>query len=233
MTAHKKLLVDRQLQGTLVLRIVAYWCFYVLAITQIMLGWKIASGPDGSFLSFFRFDELWKEHGVVLVASLVMLPVMVWDVLRISHRTAGSIFRLRRAMHSLAAGEQVQPLKFRDSDNRDELAEEFNAVLAYVERLRKQASAAAGSANAAPKTSWRWPPNIEELRRSVRRECGGPGRGASRLASELTPGGVPPMLSCLDEKPVSSTMFAASATARLVAIAPARVGVIIILEARP
>ncbi len=150
MTAHKKLLADRQLQGSLVLRIVAYWCFYVLAISQIMLGWKIATGPDGSFLSFFRIDELWQEHGIVLVASLVMLPVMVWDVLRVTSRSAGSIFRLRRALHALAAGEEVKPIKFREADQRDELADDFNAVLVYVERLRQEAGSAARSAAAAP-----------------------------------------------------------------------------------
>ena len=138
MSTREEIVVDRQLQKSLVLRVVAYWCFYMLAITQILLCWRIATGPDGSFFSFFNIDDLLREHGIVLAASLIMLPVMVWDALRVSKRSAGSIHRLRKGLQALAAGEQVEPIQFRQRDQRDELAEDFNAVLAYVNGLREQ-----------------------------------------------------------------------------------------------
>ena len=138
MTKPNTLLADRQLQGSLVLRVLAYWCFYMLAITQILLCWRVATGPDASFFDFFNVGEVWSEHGVVLLASFIMLPVMLWDVLRITKRSAGSIFRLKNSLHALADGEPVQPIQFRAGDQRDELAEAFNDVLAYVNGLRKQ-----------------------------------------------------------------------------------------------
>ena len=57
-----------------------------------------------------------------------MLPILLLDVLITSNRFAGPLYRLRRSMRALAAGEHVQPVVFRDGDFWHEIADEFNAV---------------------------------------------------------------------------------------------------------
>jgi nitrogen fixation/metabolism regulation signal transduction histidine kinase len=62
-----------------------------------------------------------------------MLPAFIVDTIKLSHRFAGPIFRLRGVFRSLASGEKYQPLRFREMDFWQELADDFNRM---VERLR-------------------------------------------------------------------------------------------------
>lgn len=127
------------------IRVVAYWCFCAIAITEILVGWNIIDGPDGPFFSYFRFSQVWGEHGTVLLAALLMLPIMLLDVLYISNRFVGPVYRMRRSLRALAAGEYVAPIHFRKGDFQPELADEFNAVANYVEGLKRQLASLAGS----------------------------------------------------------------------------------------
>jgi signal transduction histidine kinase len=68
-----------------------------------------------------------------LLASLLVLPVIVWDLLRLSHRFVGPMIRLRNAMRDLADGKQVRPISFREEDFWCEFAEEFNRLAARLE----------------------------------------------------------------------------------------------------
>ena len=50
------------------------------------------------------------------IASFVLLPLVIIDIVRLSNRFTGPLLRMRRSMRALAQGEQVEPLKFRDAD---------------------------------------------------------------------------------------------------------------------
>lgn len=142
LTPRKRFLVDPKLQGSLLIRTFGYWCFCLITISLILLCWDAACGPSRPFFEYFRFDQLWREHGTVVVASFIMLPVLLIDVLVTSNRVAGPLYRMRRSLRAMAAGEYVEPVQFRDSDFWHEIAEEFNAVAAYVEQIKQRASAA-------------------------------------------------------------------------------------------
>ena len=63
-----------------------------------------------------------------------MLPVFIVDTIKLSHRFAGPIYRLRQTIR--IAGRRrarYQPMKFRDFDFWQGLAEDFNQM---VERPR-------------------------------------------------------------------------------------------------
>jgi hypothetical protein len=88
---------------------------------------------------YTHFDDMWFHFGPALVASLLLLPLVLFDVIRFSNRFAGPLVRLRRAMRTLARGEQVLPIKFRDGDYWQDFADDFNAVAATVQRYRAAA----------------------------------------------------------------------------------------------
>jgi len=146
-TPRKQLFVDSKMQGALLVRMVFYWFFCVLAVGQFLLVWIISKEPPGPFLEQFRFDLLWGLYGPVAIASLFILPLLLLDTAFISNRIAGPLLRLRRSLKALAAGESVQPIHLRPKDYCGELTDEFNAVLAYVERLKQQIPKAAGGAS--------------------------------------------------------------------------------------
>ena len=124
----KQLFIDPKIQGALVVRVVFYWVVFLIAITLMLLCWRIVTGPARIF--YTHVDEMWFFYGPAAVASFLLLPLVIVDIVRLSNRFTGPMLRLRRSMRQLARGEHVEPIKFRDTDFWHEFAEEFNAVLA-------------------------------------------------------------------------------------------------------
>jgi nitrogen fixation/metabolism regulation signal transduction histidine kinase len=58
-----------------------------------------------------------------------LLPVFVVDTIKISHRFAGPVYSLRRALREIAEGKPPRKLKFRRHDFWHELADDYNAML--------------------------------------------------------------------------------------------------------
>jgi hypothetical protein len=132
----KQLFVDWRVQGALMLRAVLYWTVCLITISLMLLCWRILTGPARMFST--HFDEMWFQYGPALLASFILLPLVLVDVVRMSNRFAGPLVRLRRCMRALARGEHVEPVQFRGSDFWREFAEEFNAVVTRVQRQESQ-----------------------------------------------------------------------------------------------
>jgi len=127
----KQLFVDPKVQGALVLRVVLYWVVCVMTITLMLLCWRIVTGPARLF--YMHFSEMWFFYGPAMVASFLLLPLVILDIIRLSNRFTGPLLRLRRGVRELARGERVEPIHFRDGDYWQEFAEEFNALAARIQ----------------------------------------------------------------------------------------------------
>jgi hypothetical protein len=123
----KRLFVDPKLQGAVVARVVLYWfgCQFMTAV--LLYGIKVAAG--GAHIT----DDMAVFYRCAFFSTVGFLPLVVYDIVRFSHRFAGPMLRYRRAMHDLGRGEHVEPLGFRDGDFWQGLATDFNAVLARIE----------------------------------------------------------------------------------------------------
>jgi hypothetical protein len=130
----KQLFVDPKVQGALILRVVLYWIVCVVTIVLMLLCWRIATGPARMF--YLHFDDMWFHYGPALVASFLLLPLVVYDIVQMSNRFCGPLLRLRRAMRALARGEHVAPISFREGDFWPEFAQEFNALVVRMETIR-------------------------------------------------------------------------------------------------
>jgi hypothetical protein len=127
----KQLFVDPKVQGALVLRVLLYWTVCLVTMTLMLLCWSIVRTPR---MFYTHLDDMWFHYGPALIASFILLPMVIVDIIRVSNRFAGPLMRLRRSMRALARGEHVEPIKFRRGDFWREFAEEFNAVVARVQR---------------------------------------------------------------------------------------------------
>lgn len=136
----KQLFVDRKVQGALIVRAIGYWFFCLLTITLMLLCWRIVTGPARMF--YMHFDDMWFHFGPALAASLILLPMVIVDLLRISNRFVGPMVRFRRMMKDLAAGKSVRPIVLRDGDFWQDYAKDFNALICHVERLTAELAAA-------------------------------------------------------------------------------------------
>ena len=133
-----QLFVDPKVQGALVLRVVLYWVVCVITITLMLLCWRILTGPARLF--YTHFSEMWFYYGPAVVASSLLLPLVVVDIVRLSNRFTGPLLRLRRGMRALARSEEVKPIRFRDDDFWQDFADEFNALAARVQGTCDDAS---------------------------------------------------------------------------------------------
>jgi hypothetical protein len=127
MPKRKQLFVDPKVQGALILRVVTYWIICMVTVTLMILCWRIVTGPARPF--YLHFDDMWFHFGPALVASFLLLPLVVYDIVQMSNRFCGPLFRLRRSIRALARGEHVAPISFRDGDFWPEFAQEFNMLL--------------------------------------------------------------------------------------------------------
>jgi hypothetical protein len=136
----RQLFVDAKVQGALIMRVVLYWVCCLLTITMMLIVWRIFTGPSRLF--YEHFDDMWFHYGPALIASILLLPLAVLDILKLSNRFAGPLYRLRSEMRRLARGEEVDPVRFRRSDFWGEFAEEFNAIAQRLHEAEERARAA-------------------------------------------------------------------------------------------
>ena len=129
----KQLLVDRRVQGALLVRATSYWLYCLLTLTMLTLCWRIANSEPQTFQS--HLQALKADFAPAAIGSLLLLPIVLVDVLRLSNRFTGPMLRVRRLMNELAAGQRVEPLKFRDGDFWMEFADDFNKVAARLGEL--------------------------------------------------------------------------------------------------
>lgn len=114
-------------------RTASYWLYCLLTLTLLTLCWRIANSEPQPFES--HMHALKADFGPAAMGSLLLLPIVLIDVLRLSNRFTGPMFRVRQTMNLLAQGEAVRPLAFRDGDFWTEFAGDFNAVAARLREL--------------------------------------------------------------------------------------------------
>ena len=95
---------------------------------------------DPSRSALLMIYELWSYFSPAIVASVVLLPIFIYDILKLSHRVAGPLERLNVEMEKLANGKDVATLRFRDGDYWPELAERFNELANKVQAERRSRS---------------------------------------------------------------------------------------------
>jgi nitrogen fixation/metabolism regulation signal transduction histidine kinase len=128
--ARKKTFVDPKVQGALVRRLVLHWFSFIAVAAVVAFCLQILTNPFRSISE--HGQELWWTHGPFLLVMFFMLPVFIVDTIKLSNRFAGPIYRLRNTIRSVADGEKFQPLRFRDFDFWQGLADDFNAMVARL-----------------------------------------------------------------------------------------------------
>lgn len=130
--------VDRSVQGALLLAVTAHWALFLTATAVLLV---IIDMAEGVLFSVPERSSFTAAVMPIALVVLVLTPMFVYDMVRMSHRFAGPLVRLRRAMHDLADGREVPPVHFREGDFWHELAADFNRVSARVRSAGGMASA--------------------------------------------------------------------------------------------
>ena len=132
----KKLFIDAKTQGALLRRVAAYWFLSLLMTGLALICWTLATRPTRSLS--LPLEEVWTQFGPTFVISLFVLPIILFDCLRLSNQVAGPMHRMRQIMRGVARKEPVKPIQLRDDDFWREFADEFNAVLGRIKELENR-----------------------------------------------------------------------------------------------
>ena len=131
----RKVFIDSNVQGALARRILLHWVAFLGVASLAAFLLQVLSNPFRPMAS--HAHDLWLTHGPFLLVMVFLLPVFVVDTIKISHRFAGPIFSLRRAMREIADGQPPRKLKFRTGDFWHELSDDFNALLVRARLLNE------------------------------------------------------------------------------------------------
>lgn len=140
----KKRFVDSKVQGTLIKNTVRYWAVSVAAAGGLtVIGWIFITPGLSGFIGPNAFmASIIPMTLVGLAAAVLVLPVLLLDVVRVSHRFAGPLVRFKRHLTEAAEGGPLRPLHFRDEDFWPEIAEAYNALVERIEQERATHQAA-------------------------------------------------------------------------------------------
>jgi hypothetical protein len=125
----KQLFVDARVQGSLIRRVVIYWLACVITVEFLNLSWQIAIGPEQPSYFSYLFQWDWRSAAARLVFSAILLVPITFDMLRLSNRFSGPIFRMQRALRKIAAGGPIERISLREDDYLHDFADDLNAAL--------------------------------------------------------------------------------------------------------
>ncbi len=99
------------------------------------LGVKMGPAPDHVYFKFMTDMRDFFENLFATVLGVSLLLSTLGGI-ELSHRIAGPLVRLQSHMRRVAAGKTTREVEFRDGDEFLELADAYNAQLAYLQRAR-------------------------------------------------------------------------------------------------
>ena len=147
----KRKLVNISVQKAIALRIVAHsllfaWSVFLLCVLLLNMTSPEDRGPSQDRIRTICLTAIG-------VSSLVVLPALVYDSIKFSHRMAGPVIRLNNILPSIGV-EKLEHVTLRKNDFWREFAAEVNAMLDRVEALRQAAAASSASPDpTSPKNS--------------------------------------------------------------------------------
>jgi hypothetical protein len=134
----KRQIVNISVQKAIALRILSHSLLFVWSIFLVCVGLLEIIGPaeNGETLARIRAICL----TAIGLAIVVLLPAIVYDSIKFSHRMAGPVMRLKGIL-PLIGVERLDHVTLRTNDFWKEFATEVNAMLDRVEVLRQAAAA--------------------------------------------------------------------------------------------
>jgi sensor histidine kinase YesM len=126
----KKIWIDR-FQTYLSVRLALYFVLYQAAVWALVLIEKNifavmedVVGPGGGLGVFLVLV------GVVVVVGLLF----IYDAIKLTHRIVGPLYRIRKTLQAVAAGEEMDLVKLREGDLLQELKDDLNEMLKVLEQ---------------------------------------------------------------------------------------------------
>lgn len=136
-SSRKRLFVNGPIQGSVITRFAGYWLVYHFVLWHTLFifdflqtGVDLMNGESQRTLGELYMAFSWK-YCPLLVAALAILPLLLHDSLKTTHRIAGPLVRFRNALRALRDGQFVREVRLREGDLLMDFQEDFNEFLNF------------------------------------------------------------------------------------------------------
>jgi hypothetical protein len=137
MYQRSRYLIDPKVQWSIAGMITYHWAVFLLCLVTIsaMVQVMVAAGHHPFVNSL---TEAIRAHLPILGMMVLMLPIFLRDMLKMTNRFAGPMYRLRLSLSSLSNGRPTSKIRFRSKDFWQEVADDFNTILGRIEELESE-----------------------------------------------------------------------------------------------
>lgn len=131
----RHLFVDPNVQTELLRRLAIYAVAATVYFVTIVVIEQIMLHRDRAVSDILKSTL---DQSIFWLPGLLMLgPLMMYDLLKVTNRFAGPMYSLRCEMRRLVDGKSRRPVRFRKSDHWNEMAISFNALRKEIIELRR------------------------------------------------------------------------------------------------
>lgn len=167
----KKMFVSSRIQGRLMFRIGLYWVLYHVVLWHALFVYRYIQhrwGQSNGQLAV-PFHEMYGtfviDYYPLILCAVITLPVVIIDMLHMTHRVAGPLVRFKNALHDLKAGKEITKVSLRKGDLLTEFQDEFNQYLDFLAEQRQSKTTSAGESMSEDEA--RILSQVSDLRQSV------------------------------------------------------------------
>ena len=121
------------------LRFGFYWVMYHLclwngAFMYFFMRSRLSqlTGSNEPMLSLSElYSKFLSDYLPLTLAATLLLPIVIYELIRQTHRIAGPLVRFSHAMNDMMAGKTIQPVKLREGDMLTDFEKLFNEFIAF------------------------------------------------------------------------------------------------------
>jgi methyl-accepting chemotaxis protein len=117
-------------QRTLIARMAFYAVIYHFTLWNFLVFWRLLATAGRGRPQ--QSGSLSQEFTPLLLCMVALVPIFIWDALKYSHRVAGPLVQINRAIRDVADGRPVRHVRLREKDELKELQDDFNDMLDYL-----------------------------------------------------------------------------------------------------
>ena len=124
-----KKLINWSLQGPIAMRLLTHFIAYNLATLALILA---CYGLRTTFAAVTEDPistkpmTFWQQAAPVMISMFVMTPFMVWDLMTLTNRIAGPLFRFETILKDFIKSGTLKPATLRNGDLLTDFQKQFN-----------------------------------------------------------------------------------------------------------
>ncbi len=129
-----KKLINWRIQGPIVVRLMVHFFAYNAATLCLLL---VIYGVKGSLAAvadqrLSNAPTFWQQAAPVVNCMLVMMPFMIWDLIKLTNRIAGPLFRFETLLNDFEKTGKLKPAALREGDLLTDYQQRFNNFVAAL-----------------------------------------------------------------------------------------------------